>query len=271
MFKMIENRNKFVLIIMFVIVLITLTGCTNNEENIFTDKVLEELNLLENNIFDVVRKYVSGTYEKNIINEDMLSNIIDDTNINISELEINVIDFNELKKDLVKINKSLDINILDLTEKHIENNSIVSLTKGIDEMFISLDSENINEILVMLNNLEKSVVSNFEKVITENNNDEKSNDKYKNYINTYKLKKLKSDVLNVLIEFKVNSDKEKSKSLIKEIEKDFLKEIENKEFVNDNQYIINNIYILLEEFKVAIEAESEELVDIKYLSLIELL
>ena len=235
---------KVCLCVLFFICLMFLTGCNKNENELETSKIVSEIDYLENTVYNIVDKFVEGEYEEDI-------------NISENIIEMKVIDYDKVKDDIKKLNKSLDVLTVDISKNYQNTNSITVLSKNINNLIINASENDINVILRDLNEVENSLILNLEKVSI---NESKK-----------KIKILKSDILDVFINGIIYEEKEISKNKINDIISKFEESLNDKEFVNDNQYRINNVYVLLNEFKFAIDSENEDLIKIKYISLIEIL
>lgn len=250
-----------ILIFLFGIGVICLTGCSNSEKDNLDDKILSELNYLETNIFDIAYKFASGEYEKKILNDSVLNNIRNSAEneiiIDSSVLEMKVIDFDKVGEDVKKINDSLDVLLIDLTENNTNNDLIVALTQDVNNLIINVSQNNINVVLRDTNEIEKNIINNIDRLSI------KESEK--------KMKKVKADVLNIFVNCMIFEDKTSNRELIDNLITEYQENLNDKEFVNDNQYIANNIYVLLQELKTAIDLQNSELIKVKYLNLIEVL
>ena len=250
-----------ILVFLFGISVICLTGCSDSEKELLDDKILSELNYIESNIFDVVYKYASGEYEEDILNDEVVTKISELTEneitIDSSTLEMKVINFDKLGEDVKKINNSLDVLLIDLTEKNIDKSLITDVSQDVNNLIVNVSQNNINVVLRDINEIEKSIINNIDKLSI------KESDK--------KIKKVKADILNVFVNCMIYDDKTSSKELINNLIEKYQEYLNDQEFVNDNKYLVNNIYVLLQELKTAVDLENNELIKVKYLNLIEVL
>lgn len=250
-----------ILVFLFGISVICLTGCSDSEKELLDDKILSELNYIESNIFDVVYKYASGEYEEDILNDEVVTKISELTEneitIDSSTLEMKVINFDKLGEDVKKINNSLDVLLIDLTEKNIDKSLITDVSQDVNNLIVNVSQNNINVVLRDINEIEKSIITNIDKLSI------KESDK--------KIKKVKADILNVFVNCMIYDDKTSSKELINNLIEKYQEYLNDQEFVNDNKYLVNNIYVLLQELKTAVDLENNELIKVKYLNLIEVL
>ena len=252
----------FLLSIMFIFLTFVLTGCTNENKDFLDDKIESELKYLETNIYNIAYKYATREYEENILNDNVIANIINlneenGVALDVSSLEINLINFDKVKDDVKKVNNSLDVLMIDLSEKNIEANSILSLSQNINNLIINTSEENINIVLRDINEIEKNIVSNYNNLAIS---DSKK-----------KIRTLKSNILDVFVSSIIYEEKNISKDAVNILLENFRNDLNNQEFVNDNAYLINNVYVLLQEFKSAVDLENEELIKVKYLALIDIL
>lgn len=260
--KIIKSNIKLVflltgVIFIFTVLLFSLTGCTlsaSTDENLLSDKVFEELTYLENNIYDIVFKFANDDY---IVNERNLNESLEE-NIDFQNIvtSIKVYDFDKVRNDLKKINNSLDVTMVDLAEKSMERNEVISLYNKANELYMNLDEENINVVLNDLNELEKVIIQNYESNFDENNNE-------------IKLKRLKAEVLDVFILSQIYDDKTLGKEKINEVLSKFENEINKEEFIKENTYLVNNLYLNISELKTAIDLENDSLIRLKYMEVVK--
>lgn len=260
--KIIKSNIKLVflltgVIFIFTVLLFSLTGCTlsaSTDENLLSDKVFEELTYLENNIYDIVFKFANDDY---IVNERNLNESLEE-NIDFQNIvtSIKVYDFDKVRNDLKKINNSLDVTMVDLAEKSMERNEVISLSNKANELYMNLDEENINVVLNDLNELEKVIIQNYESNFDENNNE-------------IKLKRLKAEVLDVFILSQIYDDKTLGKEKINEVLSKFENEINKEEFIKENTYLVNNLYLNISELKTAIDLENDSLIRLKYMEVVK--
>lgn len=244
-------------LLILIILLFTLTGCTSSastDDELLSDKIFEELTYLENNIYDIFFKFANDDY---ILNENDLNESVEEgMEIQNTVIGIKVYDFDKVRNDLKKINNSLDVTLVDLVEKSIERNEVISLSNKTNELYMNLDEENINVVLNDLNELEKVIIKNY-----ENNYDVNDNE--------IKLKRLKSEVLDSFVLSQIYDDKISAKEKISEVLRNFEKEINNEEFIKENTYLINNLYLNISELKTAIDSESDNLIKLKYMEVVK--
>lgn len=244
-------------LLILIILLFTLTGCTSSastDDELLSDKIFEELTYLENNIYDIFFKFANDDY---ILNENDLNKSVEEgMEIQNTVIGIKVYDFDKVRNDLKKINNSLDVTLVDLVEKSIERNEVISLSNKTNELYMNLDEENINVVLNDLNELEKVIIKNY-----ENNYDVNDNE--------IKLKRLKSEVLDSFVLSQIYDDKISAKEKISEVLRNFEKEINNEEFIKENTYLINNLYLNISELKTAIDSESDNLIKLKYMEVVK--
>ena len=260
--KIIKSNIKLVflltgVIFIFTVLLFSLTGCTSSastDENLLSDKIFEELTYLENNIYDIVFKFANDDY---IVNERNLNESLEE-NIDFQNIvtSIKVYDFDKVRNDLKKINNSLDVTMVDLAEKSMERNEVISLSNKANELYMNLDEENINVVLNDLNELEKVIIQNYESNFEENNNE-------------IKLKRLKAEVLDVFILSQIYDDKTLGKEKINEVLSKFENEINNEEFIKENTYLVNNLYLNISELKTAVDLENDSLIRLKYMEVVK--
>lgn len=214
-----------------ILLLFSLSGCTNSSEKNINDKLDSELEYIEDIIFKISNKYAKGEY-----------------------LEDDKMKWEEIKDDVIKINSSWGMLILDLTDVNVQNKEIIDFSNNLNNLIISVSEENeIN----LIDNLSKM----YEKII----NFKKSYNTDKNKI--YK-NEIKSGVLKV---FNIvnKSDWEGAKIEINSVTEQYQNLMKNESYAKENEYNINKIYVLLEEYNNSINTSKYDLVRLKYISTVE--
>ena len=229
-----EKLNKFLKYILFIIFcLFCMTGCSlNNEDKTIQDKTNEEIKNLEEEIFTVVNKYTKGEYQ--------------------SEDKIKWQDVND---DAQKINDVLDTIMLDLSEVNISNEELITLRNEINNILIAISNEDEKVFLDKISYVYSLLPTYLEKY--------EGNDK-----NKVNIMKLKSLVLSSF-SFCNSLEWEDAKSTVISAENKYKEMMDDVDFMKEHSYNLNKIYILLEEFKNAVNLEELELSKQKYISFIE--
>ena len=129
-----------VYLILLTVLLTTLTGCTisaSTDNELLSDKIFEELTYLENNIYDIVFKFANDDY---IVNEKISNELVEENENNENAvINIKVYDFDNVRDDLKRVNNALDVTLVDLAEKSIERNEVLSLSNKTNELYMNLD------------------------------------------------------------------------------------------------------------------------------------
>lgn len=247
----------FVYLTLLTVLLITLTGCTisaSTDNELLSDKIFEELTYLENNIYDIVFKFANDDY---IVNEKISNELVEENENNENVvINIKVYDFDKVRNDLKRVNNALDVTLVDLAEKSIERNEVLSLSNKTNELYMNLDEENINIVLNDLNELEKVIIKNYESNFDRNNNE-------------VKLKKIKAEVLNIFVLSQIYEDRTLAKERIVEVLSLLENEIKNEDFIKENTYLVNNLYLNVSELKTAIDLENDNLIRLKYMEVVK--
>jgi hypothetical protein len=80
--------------------------------------------------------------------------------------------------------------------------------------------------------------------------------------------KLKYYTISTYIAYS-GDDLDMAKAQVNELEKIYNEKMQSLEYAQNNEYNLNKIYILIQEYKQAIESDSSELIKSKYLLLID--
>ena len=219
---------------MFIILVIfILTGCTNKnkDESKQSDKINEEINYIEDNIFNIVNKYAKGEYLKN-----------------------NAIDWDSILKDEKKINDSLDSILMDFSQVNIDKKDLAQFSNKLDNLLILTSDKKEIEVINELSNI-YSLLPNFMEKYVDN----------KSEINKKKLKAL------ILSSYVISNSKSwvDAKVSIQNVENKYAEMMNDVNYIKENSYNLNKVYVLIQELKSAINLENINLVNLKYISLIE--
>lgn len=215
-------------------VLIILTGCTGEmkkSEVSLEDKIQEEIEYIENLIFKISNKYAKGEYLK------------DDS-----------LDWDEILKDERKINDSLDTIVLDLSEANVENEEILKFSNQLNNLIIVSTNKNEASLLTELANLYYLLPGYFSKI----------NDNY----NEREEKEVKSLALRCFANANIDNWDEATNLVNQALEK-YLSLMNNVDYIENNSYKMNKIYVLIGELKNAVDVKNIDLVKLKFVTYIE--
>lgn len=220
---------KYILIIL--VLLFTLTGCSVDNEKTIQDKVNEEINFLENKTFTITNKYAKGEY-----------------------LEDSKLNWKDISKAVEEINISIDTIIQDLSELDISNEDILALRNEVNSLIISAGNEDEYNLLQRISYL-YSLLPNYLEKYSDN----------KNKIDVMKLKGL---VLSSFVQANF-LEWDTAKSTVVLAEAKYNEMMNNVDYMKEYSNNLNKIYVLLEELKNAIELEEVELTKVKFVNFIE--
>lgn len=220
---------KYILIIL--VLLFILTGCSVDNEKTIQDKVNEEINFLENKTFTITNKYAKGEY-----------------------LEDSKLNWNDISKEVEEINISIDTIIQDLSELDISNEDILALRNEVNSLIISAGNEDEYNLLQRISYL-YSLLPNYLEKYSDN----------KNKVDVMKLKGL---VLSSFVQANF-LEWDTAKSTIVLAEAKYNEMMNNVDYMKEYSNNLNKIYVLLEELKNAIELEEVELTKVKFVNFIE--
>ena len=212
---------------------IVLTGCTikNDEEKNIKDKTNEEIDYLENEIFTVVNKYIKGEY-----------------------IENDKINWKDMNKDVQAINSSLDTIMLDLSEVNITNDELINFRNQVNDVSIAITNEDENNFMQKASYLYSLLPNYLEKYSEE-----------KNKVNIMKLKSL---VLSSL-SYANSLQWAEAKSTAGLAESKYKEMMDDVDYMKEYSYNLNKVYILIGEFKNAVEIEELDLCKQKYINFVE--
>lgn len=251
------------------IFLITLTGCKINEEPKMEDKVTEEIRYIENKLVEIVNNFATREYEQkedknsNTSNNEVKEKVADEdfneteTNENIDVTEINNVsslDYDRILEDTKNIEEASNRIMVDLATENVNNNEITGLSDGINKMISAISGKNEMLYLAELNNV-LSLLPNYESKISSD-----SDEIFE--------RRLKYFTVSSYISF-VLGDKELAKTQVGTLESEYLEKQKSVDYVEKHKYNLNKIYLLIQELKKGIETDSMNIVQEKYLMLID--
>lgn len=243
---------KFVSILLILsLFLIILTGCSNQESVSLQDKNIAELEYVEKNIVDILNKLVREQYAVEETQEKVTNEILED------EIDLRrrpTLNWEKLLNDTKKIENSIPTILVDLTALNIEATEIAKLSDGVNNMIIAIDNEDEKTYLIELNNVYSLIPTYMEKYA---GNNEK----------TFK-KKLKYYAISTYIAYS-DGNLEMAKTQASELERVYSEKMQDMNYVQNNEYNLNKLYISIQELKRAVDSNSSELVKSKYLLIID--
>lgn len=223
---------KFIFFISFLIFFITGCSLKKEENKTIQDKTNEEISFIEDEIFTLVNKYIKGEYK-------------DDTD---------KIKWEDVNKDVQNLNGVLDTIILDLSELEISNDELIVLRNEINNLSISITNKDDYNLLQKSSYIYSLLPTYMEKY---------SQNKIK--IDNMKLKSL---VLSGMVQANfLEWDAAKNTALL--AENKYKEMMDNVDYMKEYSYNLNKVYILIGEFKNAIDLEEVELAKQKYINFIE--
>lgn len=227
-----KNELKFIFIISFLLIFIT--GCSIQKKNSLgiEEKINEEINYIEDKIFTIVNKYIKGEY-------------IDDSE---------KIKWEDINFELQSLNSVLDTIMIDLSEIEISSEDLINFRNEINNLLISVSNEDEYNLLQKCSYLYSLLPNLMEKY---------SQDK-----NEIESRKLKSLVLSGLVQSNF-LEWDNAKNTANLAETKYKEMMDNVDYMKEYSYNLNNIYILVGEFKNAVNLEEVELVKQKYINFIE--
>lgn len=218
-----------------IIMLFLLTGCSGiegeNKSATIEEKASGEIEYLEDKIFTIINKYSKDEYIKD-----------------------DAIDWVAVNNDAQKISKSLDTLMLDFGEAKISNEDLNKFRNEINNLLIASSGEDEQALFVSSSNLYSLLPDYYGKF---------SNDNNKKDIMTLKSLVLKSYINSRFLNWA------EAKSNAQAAENKYKEMSDNLEYMKEYSYNLNKIYILVEEFKNAVDLEQIDLSKIKYINFIE--
>lgn len=225
------SKKRIVFIGIILIFLILLSGCKNNQTSEkISQKTTKELEYFEERIFEIILKFQKNEY-----------------------LEDGSQNWTKILEDAETINIELDNIMIDLSSLNLANEKISDLSKYTNNILISINNKNEIDLMKALNNLYQTIP----KYLNEYEKDKIKISK----------KELKAFILNSF-NYAYNGDWANAKNEVLNAESKYNEMIGNSQYIEENSYNINKVYILIQEYKVTINAENFELSKLKFITLV---
>lgn len=229
-------ERKYILnFLILILILFLFTGCTGIESQTevasIEDKTISEIEYLEDEIFTIINKYTKEEY------------IVD-----------NNIDWKKVREDAQQIGKVLDTVMLDFGEAKVPNEELIAFRTEINNLLVSCSNEDENTLFKSASNL-YSLLPEYYGRFSENKNEKE-------------VMALKSLVLKSYASAYF-SEWEDAKAAASLAETKYKEMSDNLEYMKEHSFDLNKVYILVEEFKNAIDLEQVDLSKVKYINFIE--
>ena len=225
-------RKIIIIFMMSIIYLFLLTGCDENltEDEIIKEKISTELEFIENTTNLIIEKYLSDDY-----------------------LENGEINWEKIQMDFKEVSNSSSIIILDLTSLQIENNNILEFENKINEINLAIENKSELEFLRASKDSYKQISNYLNTILPDNNI-------------LYKEIEVKSYLLESLYycmideyDFGFNSI-ETAENLYNNLMNDV-------DYLRENSYKVNRVYIVIQEMKLSVQNKEKENVISKYINI----
>ena len=289
---MIKNNKIFLNAIFSIILLISLSGCENEETNKNVEnKIIQELNYLDTEVISILNKLNNITLSNYTITTEEIQMEEKDSNEgtsgeegqeektnteqnesnsegsnnskvaitqmepqNILSSDENDVDWEVVKKEAEKINEAWGAVVLDLSYANVNNTDILNFGAALNDILLSTKNENKLETLKNTAKL-YAFIPEFEQQISKNEGELNVRQVKSYLINAYSL--LEQEDWASIETNMINAD-----TTFKNI-------INNIEFIKNREYQANKTYVLLKELQNSLQYQDKKLFLVKYKNLIE--
>ena len=193
------------------------------------EKTLSELEYTEDTIHLIIEKYLSGDY-----------------------LENGEIAWQNVRKDFGEISNNTSVIILDLTNMQIEDSNILGFEDRINAINSAIDSELEMSLLESLKDFYKVIPDYIKKIYPENDI-------------LYKEKEVKAYLLESLY-YSMIDDYATALNSIENAESLYQELMNNVNYLNENSYNVNRMYVAIQEMKLSIQNQEKENVILRYIN-----
>jgi len=232
------------IICILISLLLVLTGCSSKKSPTLEDKTNSELEYIERNLVSILNKSINGEYVANVKSDDTSEDVQEKTSM----------EWDKVLEDTRKVEGALATTIVDLTTLNIEASEISKLSDGVNNMIVAIGNEDEKTYLIELNNVYALIPTYMEKY---SQNSEKA----------FK-KRLKYYTISTYVAYN-DGNLEMAKTQVNELEKIYSQKMQEVGYIQNNEYNLNKVYVLIQELKKAVEANNSELVQSKYLLVID--
>lgn len=217
--------------ILMVIMFIFLTGCSSENKRTLEEKIDAEIEYMQDIIFTISNKHAKKEY-----------------------IEEDKINWEEIKKDIQKLDNSWITLSLDLGELNIDNEKIINCSAKIEDVLILVGNKDDINLLINIQKIYENMI-------------ELKND-YSEDKNLIKKMKIKDDVFKIYnLSYQNNYDLAKSECL--SLKKYYNELMNDENYTRENNYNLNKVYILIEELDSSVQKDNMDLIRMRFLNLIE--
>lgn len=274
--NMLKNIIKTLSIIFFIaLVIISFSGCSKEktDEEQLRDKNISEIDYLDNYIMLLINSINNidlKQYDAKIEKTENLNEILqeneetssEDTGNNVVQYSMvpntvlnanKTINWENLKLEIENLNNTWPSIIVDLYKANVDNNKLTEFSDLINTCIGNIKNENRTETLNSLAKLYEYIPVFLEKIVTDNQQ--------------VKLAKTKVEVIKAY----VNIDLENWDGLKGNLDSAIsnFEPIVNNTNESEKEYNIRKAYVLLQEFKNAVDTNDKDLLFMKYKNLME--
>ena len=274
--NMLKNIIKTLSIIFFIaLVIISFSGCSKEktDEEQLRDKNISEIDYLDNYIMLLINSINNidlKQYDAKIEKTENLNEILqeneetssEDTGNNVVQYSMvpntvlnanKTINWENLKLEIENLNNTWSSIIVDLYKANVDNNKLTEFSDLINTCIGNIKNENRTETLNSLAKLYEYIPVFLEKIVTDNQQ--------------VKLAKTKVEVIKAY----VNIDLENWDGLKGNLDSAIsnFEPIVNNTNESEKEYNIRKAYVLLQEFKNAVDTKDKDLLFMKYKNLME--
>jgi hypothetical protein len=274
--NMLKNIIKTLSIIFFIaLVIISFSGCSKEktDEEQLRDKNISEIDYLDNYIMLLINSINNidlKQYDAKIEKTENLNEILqeneetssEDTGNNVVQYSMvpntvlnanKTINWENLKLEIENLNNTWPSIIVDLYKANVDNNKLTEFSDLINTCIGNIKNENRTETLNSLAKLYEYIPVFLEKIVTDNQQ--------------VKLAKTKVEVIKAY----VNIDLENWDGLKGNLDSAIsnFEPIVNNTNESEKEYNIRKAYVLLQEFKNAVDTKDKDLLFMKYKNLME--
>jgi len=228
------NIRKLFLFGFIIIAVLCFSGCSEDMENLETEKGLSEIRFLENQCCNIFEKYMGGDYST----------------------EDNQIQWNLLKEDYVVLKDAMDVILIDMASLQIQSKSIVALENHFNDLDNDIRMKEGNlwikeicDIYYLLSNTILESISKEEWVQQE--------------------KKCKSDLLYVGY-YLILWQKEEVLASLDAFEEKFADLNKNQAYLENNAYKVNKVFMSIQKLKLSLERDNLEAGKEEFLKLLKM-
>lgn len=220
----------FVVAILVCMFMLILRDENQSDDELIKEKTFSEIENIEDTIIDIIEKYLKNDYTEN-----------------------EEIDWENIKDDFSEVSNLSSVIILDLSNFQIEDNSILEFETRINNVNSAIENKSPDSLIENLKDLYKLLPDYTELIYPEETE-------------LYLEKRVESYLIESIY-YCLIDDYNSAIDLVQEAESIYQELMNNVNYINENSYKVNRVYIAIQEFKICVQNEDKNNAILKFINI----